>query len=158
MAQHTCRHCGQAFVTRRSVSTFCSMDCRNLEYKRRGASQPGTFRAGERPGNVEPVGTVTIRTRHKRAGEVRAYVKVAEPNVWELRARVVWEQARGPIPPGMVIHHVSRDKLDDRLENLEMVDRGEHLREHRSEFEAKRAVAAMAARWGHAAPSANKSI
>lgn len=128
------------------------MSCRDMEYKRRGNTQPGTAQPGQTPPNKLPVGSVRVRTRHKRAGEVRAFVKVAEPNVWIERARVVWEAAHGPVPSGMVLHHVSRDKLDDRLENLELITRGEHLREHRPEFEERRARAAAAARWGHATP------
>ena len=74
-------------------------------------------------------------------------MKVAEPNVWRLRAVLVWEQAHGPLGKGLVVHHVNRDTLDDRLENLEAIDRASHLQEHRPEFEAKRARRAAAARW-----------
>ena len=38
----------------------------------------------------------------------------------------VWQNANGPIPEGKEIHHKSGDKRDNRLENLECVDRREH--------------------------------
>lgn len=98
------------------------------------------------PHNHMPIGTVRIRTRHKRRGEKRAFVKVAEPNTWVLRARHVWETANGPIPEGMGIHHKNEDKLDDRLENLELVSKAEHLAEHRDAFQDKCIDALVTAR------------
>jgi len=88
-------------------------------------------------GRWMPIGTVRIRTRHQRGGERRAWVKVAEPNVWRLRAQVVWEKANGPIPSGYGIHHRDRNKLNDALGNLELVSKAEHLEEHRGEFNTR---------------------
>lgn len=93
-----------------------------------------------------PVGTVRVRTRHKRGGERRAFVKVAEPNEWVLMARHVWEQANGPIPPGMGIHHKDEDKLNDTLANLELVSKADHLAIHRAEFKDRAIVGFVAAR------------
>lgn len=89
------------------------------------------------------VGDVVIRTRHKRNHEKRAYIKVAEPSVWVLRARHVWESAHGPIPPGMGIHHKDENKLNDKLNNLELVNKAMHLSLHRKSFQDK-CVAALA--------------
>lgn len=46
------------------------------------------------------------------------------------RYRWLWTQARGPIPAGMVIHHLNGDSLDDRLENLTLMSNAEHVRLH----------------------------
>jgi len=43
---------------------------------------------------------------------------------------LVWERHRGPVPPGMELHHVNGDKLDNRIENLRLVSRLEHKRLH----------------------------
>lgn len=104
------------------------------------------FKPGRKSDAALPVGTVTIR-QHKDEGP-RAWVKVAEPDVWRPRAIVVWEQAHGALPEGQVVHHQNRNTLDDALENLEAIDRAGHLAEHRHEFEAKRARASAEARWG----------
>jgi len=44
--------------------------------------------------------------------------------------RLAWENANGPIPPGMIIHHRNGVRSDNRLENLEMMSRATHLRVH----------------------------
>lgn len=143
----TCPICGTVFHRKpaelRSVN-YCSYRCAGK------AKPPPAPREGERrsrgtefgavpPHNRLEVGTVRIRSRPGR-NDRRAWVKVAEPNVWRPRAVVVWEAAHGPMPAGFIVHHENRDMLDDRLENLTAISRAAHLAEHRSEF-------------GHAAPS-----
>jgi hypothetical protein len=88
------------------------------------------FKRGREAENKCPVGTVRIRTYR---GVERAWEKIAEPNTWELRARVVWREANGPIPRGMVIHHHDRNPLNDELENLACLTKAEHAREHAQE-------------------------
>jgi hypothetical protein len=43
---------------------------------------------------------------------------------------LVWERHHGPVPPGLELHHVNGDKLDNRVENLRPVTRLEHKRIH----------------------------
>jgi hypothetical protein len=97
------------------------------------------FKPGITPATKAPVGSIKIRTR-KWDGKQRAWVKVAEPNVWRLRAVVAWEHQHGPVPRGLLIHHKDRNTLNDDLDNLSAISRAEHLKEHRSEFERKRLV------------------
>lgn len=35
-------------------------------------------------------------------------------------SRIIWEMTNGPIPEGMEIDHINRDKSDDRIENLRL--------------------------------------
>jgi hypothetical protein len=86
---------------------------------------------------VFSVGDVRIRTRHKRGGERRAFVKVSEPNTWALLARVTWEREHGAIPKGFGIHHIDKNTLNDNVENLELVSKQEHLSIHIPECRAK---------------------
>lgn len=136
----TCPVCGTSFYRKRAerlAVNYCSYACaargtRNLKPTPKGVrrSTATEFRPGQRPANVLPVGAVTVRKRPRRH-DVRAWVKVAEPNVWRPRALVVWEEANGrALRRGEVVHHVNGDSLDDRPENLEALSRSEHIRRH----------------------------
>jgi len=95
------------------------------------------FKAGQAARNKLPIGSVTIRDRK---GVQRAFVKIAEPNVWRKRATVVWEAVNGKrLPRGYVVHHKDRNALNDDSSNLVALTRSQHIAEHRSEFsEARR--------------------
>lgn len=50
--------------------------------------------------------------------------------VERLLHRRIWFDAHGEIPKSMQVHHINGDWTDNRLENLEIVDRHEHQVEH----------------------------
>jgi len=47
-----------------------------------------------------------------------------------LEHRHIWEKKHGNIPKGYTIHHINRDKLDNRLDNLQLLSLSEHLKIH----------------------------
>jgi hypothetical protein len=110
-------------------------------------SPASEFQKGQRPATWVPIGTVTIRQRKNRVEGPRAWVKVAEPNVWILRAVLIWEATHGPVPVGMVVHHRNRDTLDDSIGNLEAQTRRRHLAEHRREHDEEKRRAALVESW-----------
>lgn len=95
------------------------------------------FKPGTVPKNKLPVSSVTFRD--DKAGTPRAWVKVAEPSVWRPRAIVVWETTHGPLPRGLVVHHVDRDSLNDVTANLVALTPSEHATEHQHDLIAARA-------------------
>jgi len=43
---------------------------------------------------------------------------------------VVWERVHGVVPTGFDVHHRDADKLNNRLDNLELLSKLDHKREH----------------------------
>jgi len=115
----------------------------------KGVMQPnsGSFQKGRENERKQPIGAVCIRTQ-KGDGQ-RAWVKIADNGTsydWKYRAVVVWESIYGPVPSGYVVHHKDRNKLNDAIENLELMSRAQHLLEHRHEHEERRKHAAAKAK------------
>jgi len=52
------------------------------------------------------------------------------PNGTQNLARWLWTQARGPIPPGMDVHHLNEVPFDDRISNYELKNGIDHQRDH----------------------------
>lgn len=78
------------------------------------------FKKGHIPKNYRPVGSERVN--------VDGYVeiKVAEPNKWRLKHRVIWEEAKGAIPKNSFVIFVDGDKENVALDNLRLIERGTH--------------------------------
>lgn len=83
-------------------------------------SEKGWFKKGSVPWNKLSVGSEIIDTD----GYFR--VKVAEPNVWEFKHRMVWEKHHGKVPPGHVITFLDGNKTNCELANLCLISTAEN--------------------------------
>lgn len=86
-----------------------------------GGWEPTQFKKGNIPANHRKVGSERI----DRDGYV--LVKVAEPNKWKLKHRVVWEEANGPIPEGYHVIFSDGNKENLSIDNLILVSRKQLL-------------------------------
>lgn len=67
---------------------------------------------------------------NKRTGYVQIGWREGKRTITLLEHRVLWERTNGPIPRNMVIHHKNHDRADNRMENLELMERGAHSSHH----------------------------
>ncbi len=49
---------------------------------------------------------------------------------WRPEHRVIWEEHNGPVPEGMVIHHIDGTKINNNIENLQMMTPSDHVSLH----------------------------
>lgn len=108
------------------------------------ATSPACFRTTFKPGmvaiNRKPVGSITVRV--DKNGTARRWIKVSESRPsWKPYPQWLWESKRGPIPSGMIVHHVDGNALNDSLDNYKLVSRSEHINAHRRDLlAAKRLI------------------
>lgn len=61
------------------------------------------------------------------------YLRKSGLDKYQLEHRSVWIKYNGNIPKGQVIHHTNGNKLDNRIENLQMMSLSNHIKLHLSE-------------------------
>ena len=79
------------------------------------------FKKGNVPANHRPIGSERITVD----GFVE--IKVAEPNRWKAKARVIYEKEFGTIPEGYIIIYLDGNKQNLETNNLKAISRKENL-------------------------------
>src|SRR5260221_7604151 len=123
-AKHTAESKEQIRQSLRGVKHTDERRRKNSEAKKRHAAEGRVFDLAaymrDKPHPFAcPAGTERI------VKDGRVVVK-CEDGKWRYRSRIMWEDANGPIPRGMVIYHRNFDPIDDRLDNLQMLHDSEH--------------------------------
>jgi hypothetical protein len=137
---------------------------KGLHLSPRTEFKPGHPLTGIALARLGKIGSIRIRrdkpTGPKGIRRLRRFVKVRcdgpPKGQWISLARHLWQQAHGPIPPGMWVIYINGHTLDDRLENYRLASPAAALAHHLSistemceRFAAGRRKA-MAERWaGH---------
>ena len=82
-----------------------------------------THQPGWKGGEVKTLGYIFVKAKDHPYTSTEGYVK---------RSRLVMEKALGRyLKPQEVIHHINRDRSDDRLENLMLFEsNGKHIKYH----------------------------
>lgn len=88
------------------------------------------FKKGGHTPNKKPVGTERVN----RDGYIE--IKVADPNIWKLKHRILWEEANGKIPESHNVQFKNHNPSDCRLENLYLISKADQMAKENS-FHAK---------------------
>ena len=75
------------------------------------------FKKGQPPINWRPVGSERITK------DGYTEIKIAEPNAWELKHKVLWEREHGSIPPKHVVIFADGNKENLDINNLMLISR-----------------------------------
>ena len=86
-----------------------------------------SFKKGQVAWNKKPIGYERICSK-----DGYVLIKTGEPNLFELKHRVVWKKANGSIPENHVLVFKNMNKQDCRLENLMLISRAELARLNQS--------------------------
>lgn len=79
------------------------------------------FKKGDVPLNKKPIGSERITK------DGYTEIKVAEPNKWDLKHRIIWEKINGKISKGYALVFADSNKQNFGLDNLILVSRAELL-------------------------------
>jgi hypothetical protein len=104
-----------------------------------------TIRSGRDNHRYRPVGTVRVVIH---GGRPHVLIKCSDADGynarWRMLAAVVWERARGAVPPGHCLWHIDGDGRNCRLENLELITLAERLRRNMAASPERVAAARVA--------------
>lgn len=84
------------------------------------------FKKGNTPHNHKPVGSERVNI------EGYIEIKTEEPNIWELKHRVIWKAKHGEIEKGYNLVFKDHNKQNCTIENLLLVSDAENLFMNRS--------------------------
>jgi hypothetical protein len=86
-------------------------------------SNKTSFKKGHRPKTALPLGAI-------RVTKDGLMIKTAEPNVWEYAHRVLYSKYISDLSKTDIVKFKDGNNLNLSLDNLEKVDRGNHLRDN----------------------------
>lgn len=97
---------------------------KGMKGQRIAGSEKGWFKKGGLPHNTKEDGAVSVR--YDKNNVPHRFVRIALRQ-WIGEHIFVWQNAHGIVPDGGVVRHINGDTLDNRLENLELITKGENM-------------------------------
>jgi hypothetical protein len=116
----------------RAMKGNCYCDCRcQMEYE---------YKTGKRdPYKTTDAAHDAVRLKSELRFEDKPNIRIGKRGYkliyipirgWIKYHHYIWEKNYGRIPEGMVIHHINGDRLDNRIENLQMMSNSAHIKLH----------------------------
>lgn len=150
MVPRICQHCGGTFHVNpfraaNEPAKFCSRACRSASARGKDERQCArcgvTFRAWPNEGTRHCSRSCAGKNRGARDGRIndRGYIIVEAPDGRHIyEHRLVMERHLGRLlRSDEHVHHVNEDRADNRLENLRLLSKADHVRLHSLERQAK---------------------
>lgn len=91
-------------------------------------TNPGSFKPGQTPFNQSDVGTEVVRD------DGYIWVKIANPNKWIQKHRLLWINAHGEIPAGQKLMFIDGNPNNITLGNLELITPHEVLKLNQNNY------------------------
>lgn len=138
MISEYCAICGKEFKIfpcRKNITKCCSYECRNkliVKTKRELYENSKTNSYYKKDVCVLPKEMTYDGYKVYMNGK---YPSICIDNKNYYLHRYVWEQANGPIPKNMVIHHKDFNRGNCNLNNLELLTRAEHMKLHKINYD-----------------------
>lgn len=82
-----------------------------------------SFKKGNKPVNIKKVGTISVRK--DKNGRLYMYIKIAEPNKWQMFHVYIWEYKYGKIPKGHCVIFRDKNTSNTSLDNLILISKAE---------------------------------
>lgn len=105
----------------------------NNGWFKKGESQQNgktQFKKGKGHIAYKPIGSERIKSGFTA-------IKTADPDVWEIKHRVIWEKERGEIPKGHVVVFADGDRTNFDIGNLLCMTVGQSLKLHHAGFKSE---------------------
>lgn len=93
----------------------------NKGHKGLAKANKTSFKKGHRPHNYLPVGSERVN------GDGYVDIKIADPNKWKAKHKIIWEAVNGDIPKDHVVIFADRNKRNFDINNLILISRKQLL-------------------------------
>lgn len=123
-----CQGCGEVYYValgRLKETKYCSLSCHGRSVLGRPEIQAKIRRR---------YGAENNRWKGGRRKHTQGYVWILVNGKYYLEHRYIMMQSlKRPLAKGEQVHHKNGNKLDNRIENLELVNVADHIRQHHKE-------------------------